>query len=212
MYFTYCFLYTDSVKADLVRRALPRAAFHAALGIVIASSVYLFPRPAVLAGLTLITVAFIVMDITRLRLPTLMKRFSTWSAPFLRRQEDSRLTGASYFLIGCLVSVLAFQRDIAVLALLFLSLGDPAATIIGIWKGRVRIWNKSIEGDAACLIVCLVISILITSIVHSPALAVGIVGAFFAAILEGLPVPINDNLTIPIGSGLGMTIVGALVG
>lgn len=200
------------MKAALVRPALPRAIFHVAAGVAIAAAFYLLPKTPVLIGLAFGTVIFIVFDLTRLRLPGLGRRFSKWFAPYLRRAEDARITGASYFLVGCLVSAVAFQRDIAMLAILFLSFGDPAATIFGLWKGHVRFWNKSFEGDAACLVVCMAISLLYIGIFHGPPLVVGIVGAFFAAVFEALPLPVNDNLTIPIGSGLIMTIVGALMG
>jgi glycerol-3-phosphate acyltransferase PlsY len=200
------------VKAELVKRALPRAIVHAAAGVAISAALYFLPETPVLIALALGTAVFIVIDLTRLRLPALGRRFLKWFAPCLRRAEDARVTGASYFLVGCLVSALAFQKEIAILAILFLSFGDPAATIFGIWKGRVRFWNKSFEGDAACLVSCLVISVLVVGISGRPALAVGFAGAFFAAIFEALPLPVNDNLTIPIGSGLAMMAVNALMG
>jgi glycerol-3-phosphate acyltransferase PlsY len=199
------------VKAAPVRRALPRAAFHAAIGIVAAACLYLLSKSLVLVLLGLGTVVFFAIDLARLNLPGLRRRFAAWFAPFLRREEDSRLTGASYYLIGCLVSVLAFPRDIAILAILFLSLGDPAATLFGMWQGRVRLWGKSLEGNAACLVVCLVISLLVAGISGSPVLLAAVAGAVTAAFFQALPLPLNDNLTIPIGSGLVMLAVSALV-
>ncbi len=199
------------MKAALIRRALPRAAIHAAVGIVVLICLYLLPRPVFLILLCVGTIGILTLDLVRLRLPVLGERLYTFFAPVLRGGEASRITGATYFLIGSLVSVLAFPRDIAILAILFLSLGDSSAAIIGIWKGRVRLWGKSLEGDAACLVVCLAISLLFASISGRPALTVALVGAVFAAIFQALPLPINDNLTIPIGSGLAMLAANSLV-
>jgi glycerol-3-phosphate acyltransferase PlsY len=204
------FRYTDSVTP--VRRALPRAAFHATAGIIMVLALYFLPRLIVQAALAFGTVVFLVMDLTRLRFPGIGRIFASLFTIYIRRAEDTRILGASYFLVGCLVSVLAFPRDIAVLAILFLSLGDPAATIIGTWKGHVRLRGKSIEGNAACLVVCLAISYLVTSITHHTGYLVGAAGAFFAALFESLPLPVNDNLTIPIGSGFSMMVLNLLTG
>jgi glycerol-3-phosphate acyltransferase PlsY len=109
------------------------------------------------------------------------------------------------------VSALAFPRGIAVLAVLFLTLGDPAAAVFGIWKGRTRFRGKSVEGDLACLVICLVIAVIVTWMLPDPLLVVGIAGAVFASLFQALPVPLNDNLTIPVGSGIGMAIISALM-
>jgi acyl phosphate:glycerol-3-phosphate acyltransferase len=208
------FLYTDNVsaRAALVRRALPRAAFHAAIGIALASALYLLPRLLVLIALALATAGLLAIELVRLRSPALKRHFSALFAPLLRREEDSRVTGGSYFLIGCLVTALAFPVNIAVLAILFLSLGDPAAALVGTWQGRTRRWGKSLEGNAACLVVCLGVALLASYVLHGPPLLVAMSGALLAAVFQALPLPINDNLTIPIGSGLGMLIVRALIG
>ena len=200
------------MKAALVRRALPRAIFHAAAGIIIVGALYTLPLPIVLAALAFGTIVFFAIDLARLRTPALQGRFTALFAPLLRKEEDRRITGASYFLVGCLLSVAAFRGEIAVMAVLFLSIGDPAATIIGIWKGRIRLWGKSIEGDAACLVVCLAIAVLVAGIVHRPPMVVSVTGAAVASLFQALRLPVNDNLTIPVGSGLSMIALSALMG
>jgi dolichol kinase len=199
------------VRKSSVRGALPRAAFHAAVGIAIAAFLFILPRLAVEITLGVITAALIALELVRLRIPAFRKRFAAWFAPLLRKEEDSTMTGSSYYLIGCLVSVLAFPREIAVPALLFLSLGDPAATIIGTWRGRVRFRGKSLEGDLACFAVCLAVAAAVNAVLHGPSLAVAFTGAVFAAIFQAMPLPLNDNLTIPVFSGLSMIITGMLL-
>ena len=109
-----------------------------------------------------------------------------------------------------MITMLAFPKHIATPAILYLSLGDPAATVIGLWKGRIRIWGRSVEGHIACLIVCLLVASVLVTTSADLALVVAFVGAFAATIIQALPLPINDNLTIPLGSALAMTIAGIL--
>jgi len=167
------------VKAASIYHAFGRGIFHAVVGLASATSLFFFPRLVVLTALAVVTVAFLTFEAARLRAPSLKQRFSVWFAPLLRAEEESKFTGSSYFLIGCLMSVLVFPRDIAILAIIFLSVGDPSATIVGMWKGRTRLWGRSVEGDVACLIVCLLAGVLVAGVLQNPPLIVAIVGAVF---------------------------------
>jgi dolichol kinase len=184
---------------------------HIAVGLVSVIGLWLFPRVIVIVALAAWAFLFLSFDVARLRIAALNAWFSKWFALFLRQDEADRLTGASYFLLGCLLTVLVFPKEIASLAILFVSLGDPAAGIVGIWKGRPRLWGKSLEGSLACLIVCLVIGILVTAIVGKPALVIAVVGAVFAVFFELLPLRLSDNITIPFGSAGVMVVMGLLV-
>lgn len=181
-----------------------------AVGLTIVAALCILPWLIMVGLLSLATVALLSLDAARLRVPSFRHRCSVWLASFLRKEEERKLTGASYFLLGSLVTVLAFPPGIASLAILFLTLGDPAATIIGIWKGRVRFWNKSLEGDIACFAVCLLVAVLVVVVRGSPKLLAAIAGAFIATIFEALPLRLNDNLTIPFGSALAMLLVNML--
>jgi dolichol kinase len=204
-------LLTGQIVLGPISRALIRAAVHIAVGLVSVIGLWLLPRVIVIVALATLAIIFLSFDVARLRIPALNVWFSKWFALFLRQDEADRLTGASYFLLGCLLTVLVFPREIASLAILFVSLGDPAAKLIGIWKGRPRLWGKSLEGSLACLIACLVVGILVTSIAGEPVLVVAIVGAVLATLFELLPLSLNDNITIPFGSAAVMVIIGLLV-
>ena len=109
---------------------------------------------------------------------------------------------------GCLLTVLVFPREIAALAIVFLALGDPAAAVVDAWKGNARLWRKSLWGDLACIAVCLLAATLVAIFFREPRLAVAITGGIFAGIFQAVPLRLNDNLTIPIGSALAMAIAG----
>jgi dolichol kinase len=199
-----------SMEPVSVRHALARGAVHATIGLVIVAALFLFPRFVVLALLAAATIVLLSLDAARLRLPSLKQWCSVWLAGLLRQEEENDLTGASYLLLGSLITLVAFPRDIACLAIVFLSLGDPTATVIGTWRGRIKLWDKSLEGYIACLIICLLVGVLVAAIWGNPPLVVAIIGAIFASIFEGLPLRLNDNLTIPIGSALAMTLVNII--
>ena len=194
-----------------IRHALRRGTFHAVVGSTPAIALFIFPRSAVLAALAVVTAVFLSLEAARLCIPSLKEWSSVWFAPLLRQEEKSKLTGSSYLLIGCLITVLAFPQDIASLAILFSSLGDPAATVIGIWKGHTRLWDKSVEGNIACLLVCLLIGTLVATILENPPLMVAIVGAILATLFQALPSRLNDNLTIPLGSAIGMMVISIVI-
>lgn len=195
-----------------LRRTRYRGLFHITAGSLPAIALLVLPRLWAQIGLTIVTILFLLFEVARLRLPSLNQWFATWSAPLLRLEEQHRFTGASYLLVGYLVAVLVFPQDIAMLAVLFASLGDPAATIVGTWKGNNKmVWGKSIEGTVACLLVCLAIGVIVATTINKPPLLVAIAGAIIATLLEALPLRLNDNLIISIGSAAVMMLVSVLV-
>lgn len=193
-----------------VGHTLRRGAFHALSGLACVFALLYLPRLTMLAALGGVTAALLAIELARLYSPSLKQRFSAWFAPLMRRREVDQLTGSSYFLASCLITVLAFPREIAALAILFLSLGDPLAAVVGTWRGRTRFWGKSLEGHLACLAVCLLIALVVSETLGEPPLAVAVSGAVIASIIQALPLAVNDNLTIPIGSAAAMLAAGAL--
>jgi dolichol kinase len=190
--------------------ALRRGAFHAVSGFSCVLALLLLPQFTMLAALGTVTVAFLSFELARLRVSSLNRRFATWCRFLLREEEVNNITGSSYFLASCLLTVVAFPKNVAALAILFLSLGDPVATIVGVWKGENRLWGKTLEGDVACFVVCVLAGFSVSACLQEPPLIIAIVGAVFAAIIQALPIKINDNLTIPIGSATAMLVASII--
>jgi len=199
-----------AVNTTALRRALRRGAFHAFIGSAIVVGVLCWDKLALLIALGAATALFLIFEAARLHLPSLNQRFLDWFAPLLRKEESARPTGSSYFMIACLITVLAFPRHIAAPAILFLSLGDPAATVIGVWRGHIRLWDKSVEGHAACLIICFLVAILLVGTLDELSLTVALAGAAIATFFQALPRMLNDNLTIPLGSAACMRLTAFL--
>ena len=88
--------------------------------------------------------------------------------------------------------------------------GDSTATVVGVWKGRIRLWARSIEGNVTCLAVCFSVGLPVANVLENLTLQMAIVGAVFATIFQALPLRVNDNLTIPIGSALAMLVTSII--
>lgn len=124
----------------------------------------------------------------------------------MRRHEADHLMGSTYFMIAALISVLLFDKLIAISALSFLVLGDAIAAIIGKKYGRIHYWEKSVEGSIACFVMCCCVGTAIMGI-QPVALLIVLSGSLAATIAEALPAPMDDNMRVPIVSGLVMQIV-----
>jgi glycerol-3-phosphate acyltransferase PlsY len=105
-------------------------------------------------------------------------------------------------MIAALLSVLVFDKPIAVSSMAFLVIGDTAAAVVGKKYGSAHYWGKSLHGSLACFFSCLVIG----AIVLGKSWVV-VAGAATATIVEALPVPMDDNMRVPIISGLIMQLV-----
>ena len=156
---------------------------------------------ATLAGLA------ILFEITRLRFPDLNRQAIRWLSPLMKTSERQSITGATWLIIASLIAFLAFDKPVAIVALLYISLGDPAAALVGSRVPGPRIAGKSPLGTLAFLIVGLsAASILMAVDVLEHHWSVG-VGAAIAALVELTPLRIDDNLTVPLISGAAMTLL-----
>jgi len=141
------------------------------------------------------------VELLKVLLPAFRAMFIRIFSPILRSQEQrGGLTGATYYLIGSFLCILLFDKTLAIVCLCFLTLGDLFAALIGKQWGRIKLFSrKSLEGSLACFIVCTAVALLIG--LHP---IVAIVGALVATLIELLPTGVDDNVTIPLISGLAM--------
>ncbi|NOZ04679.1 MAG: dolichol kinase [FCB group bacterium] len=172
---------------------------------------YLFIVPerkdmAVLLGI--LSILFFSIDVGRTRITWIRNLFRKLFDFMLRSHElEGRFTGATWVVIGSFLTVLLFPKNIAVLALFYLSFGDTAAALVGMQFGKVKFWNKSLEGTLAGLAACLLVAAFFPAV----SWAVRFSGAAGAMLIELLPIPIDDNLRIPLVSGTIMLAVSLLV-
>ena len=141
------------------------------------------------------------VELLKVLVPAFRGVFNRIFSPMLRSQERrGGLTGATYYLIGSFLCILLFDKTLAIVCLCFLTLGDLFAALIGKQWGRIKLFSrKSLEGSLACFVVCTGIALLIG--LHP---VVAVVGALVATLIELLPTGVDDNVTIPLISGLAM--------
>jgi len=169
-------------------------------------------KGALLLTLGVITGIFIIWEIARFASPSVNRWMMSHLGVILKEEERHRLTGTTYLLLSSLAVFLLFEKYVAITSLLFLSVGDLMATVIGGKFGRRIVFNKSLEGSCTCLASCLLIGVVMTRVSPAIVMPVAIAGAVSATIVELLPIPIDDNLTIPIFSAGIMTLAALYFG
>ncbi|WP_413291708.1 diacylglycerol/polyprenol kinase family protein [Bdellovibrio sp. HCB185ZH] len=132
--------------------------------------------------------------------------------PIMRQSEVKKLAGTTFLLSGVLIVYVIFPRPIVALTLLFLAFADPIASYFGILYGKDKIFgHKSIQGFMAAFFVCAALTLAfllyhnyLTDRVIVVSLLAGLVGAFAELIPIG---KLDDNLTLPLMSAVGLSIL-----
>ncbi len=183
---------------------LGRKLFHFFGGLGLLSLYYASGRKTALQLYGMLAVLVLAVEIARLKIPAWNRFLYTYFRSFVRENEERRLTGTVPYILGVGLSLWAFSAPAASTAICFLAFGDVAATTIGQRFGRMKIGNKSLEGTVAFVIAALFGGYLLSFAELGISSGVMILGALVAAGVELLPLPLNDNLTIPLIAGAAM--------
>ncbi|OGN90239.1 MAG: hypothetical protein A2Z74_06475 [Chloroflexi bacterium RBG_13_46_9] len=176
-----------------------RGLVHLVVGLSIGIACFQLSRPVLLSILIPVTIAWLLTDILRMSFARLSVIFTVVFAPFLRDYEKSRLTGASFLLMGCSLSYVIFDKEIAALAISFLAVGDPLAHFVRDRLSKSRIVFQSAGEAAACFIACITIGLLWQHYANLTLDVITIsIGAVTAAVVQSLSLPLDDNFTIPL--------------
>lgn len=155
---------------------------------------YTTPRIAILAMTALL---LLLLEIEYVRLEHRPKIAEIFDSLF-RRHEKTRVSGAVFLVIACVISFSAFDYWIAFLAVSMAVFGDLAAAIIGQIFGKTKFYkNKTYVGTLACLVMNIVVGLLTL-----PSLPILIFGmAVTATLFEAFTRKLDDNLTVPLFAG-----------
>lgn len=164
--------------------------------VAIPRETYLF----ILGGLLAVEIFF---ELARLRVASFQGFIERHFGGLLRTEERYQLSGIFWMLLGVMVTMSLLQSiPLATAALLYLVLGDTAASLIGMrvqgpaWPGS----KKTLSGSAACFLFCFFIGMIILQPIHGWGAV--FVGALVATIVESGVFRVNDNFTIPVVSAL----------
>lgn len=193
-----------SFSAELVRKGIHLFALTIPIGYIFVS------LPLAIFWVGLSTAVSFFIDFSRFRKWMLWSWLANIMGSIFREHEmKGGLSGATYILVTALVTIIVFPKTIAIAALTFIIIGDTAAAIVGRRYGKHRlIGRKSLEGSAACLISLSLISVIIPGLPYQA----GFAGAAAATLTELLSGKVDDNLTVPMVSGIVMIIVMRLMG
>jgi len=147
---------------------------------------------------------YIVSEVARLQginFPILST--TTWKAAN-KPEYYEFATAPIFFALGIMFSLILFPAPAGYACVAILTLGDGFATIFGRKFGSVSFpfnKGKNVEGSVFGFLFASVGAMLFVDPVKA------LVGAALGMFMECLPLPLSDNLTIPLASGLVLTVI-----
>lgn len=183
-----------------------RRVFHAVNGLALAA--VLGPlgvaHPTGAAALAVILGLLLAVDAVRLARPranvAFFRRFRWLASP----RDERRPASSTWYVAGVLLALLVFPPEAALVGVLVLALADPAANLVGRLWGRVAFGDGTVSGTATFVLVGSLAALPVTT----PGLALG--AATAAALVERIPWPLDDNLTIPLAAGAAAWALGGV--
>jgi dolichol kinase len=160
-------------------------------------------RKIALSILAILTLVAVSIEVARHLVPAFGALFRRVVGFMVRDAEFGRVTGATYVLVGGLLTIWLFPKPVAVAVLLVATFADAAASLVGINFGRSKFLGKSPAGSFAFFLTAL--AVLWLTLPHMKGVAFA--AAIFATFVEALPslkigkVELNDNLMIPLLTG-----------
>jgi dolichol kinase len=172
--------------------------------------------------------AFTGVELLRFRSVFVQTMFYRVSGAALRPEEAKKMTGATYIVYSALLCSIVFVNhpSISFMALCAFIWGDAAAALVGQAAGRTKIGKKSLEGSLACFALCMalftggyrLVPHLLDEWQGRAPLLLALVGSLCITIMELFParitknVSINDNLTVPVLTGIALQLLYPVLG
>ena len=159
-----------------------------------------------------IALAGFAADFIRNRIPAFNSLVIKLMGPLMRRSEREGVSGLPFYALGVSLSLFFYPRDIAIVSSMFLVFSDPLSSFFGVLYGKDKILpNKSLQGAVAGFFTCYLITLFYamnSSTLGTHILVFSIIAGVIGAASELISAfNIDDNLTIPVLSGLGLTLL-----
>ncbi len=152
----------------------------------------------------------LAMEASRFRVGVFNRLFMLVFAPILKQSEDSQISGATWFLIAAFFSFYFYGPEVALPVLLFVAVGDPAAALVGARTPGPRFWDKSPGGGVGFVAAALAAWAVLCGLGPGEWSWAVVIAAVVAALVELSPLPVDDNLTVPLIAGAVMTLAISL--
>ena len=178
------------------RNEVYRKMIHFGSAVFPISYYYSLSREQMLWLLGGLSTLFLFGELLRMNVEPFKRFFKLIFSAVVRESEDHTITGATTVFIAGFLTVMIFERPLAIFAMLILSLADATAALIGRKWGNHSLFEKSVEGTMTFLIVAMALAFLLPDLPRFGAVA----AAGIATIAEVLPSPIDDNLIVPLSA------------
>jgi len=199
---------TDNVlqvsSPAISRSARIRETIHIGSFLVPFVCIYLLGNYLVSSLVLILTLLYIISEVARL----LGINFPILSAITWRAANKPELyefaTAPIFFALGIVFSLILFPASASYASIAILTLGDGFANIFGRKFGSVTFpfnKGKNVEGSIFGFLFASVGAMIFVDPVKA------FVGAAVGMLIECLPLPISDNLAIPLASGLVLTLI-----
>ncbi|MDQ7040943.1 MAG: phosphatidate cytidylyltransferase [Rhodothermus sp.] len=186
---------TLSYQGELLRKALHLLALAIPIGLLHVS------RPTALAVLWPLALAALGADVLRARWPAFHRVIRRFFGYMMRPEElpppgsPLVINGATWVLLSSALLATLFPLSLAATAFALFMVGDAVAAIVGRRFGR-HYWpdsRRTVEGSLAFFgAALLTVWFFPVPFIH------GVLAALLATLLEALPLPLNDNLRVPL--------------
>jgi len=191
-------------RSYLSRNEILRATIHIGSFLITLICKYLLNPHMVSLIVFLITAVYVISEILRIRginLP--ITSTITWKTA--KKPELYEFTTAPiFFALGIILSLTLFDTPINYVVITILTLGDGFATTFGRTIGRTTFpinKGKTVEGSIGGFLFAFLGALLFINPIKA------LLGAATGILVELLPLPLNDNLTIPLTAGAILTLI-----
>jgi len=194
---------------ERIRLEIKRQSLHILFGLLLIALIYndlLTPLPLLAAVIIALIGSFFIKK-------TKPKAIYRLLEPIERKENIETLPGKGLiaYLVGALIAITLFEKDIALASIMILTLGDSFSRLIGPFGKIKHPFNntKFLEGVIAGIIAASLGAMLFVT----PSEA--ITASFFAMLLEGIDLKlfklkIDDNITIPLIAGIVIWLIRIL--
>ena len=173
---------------------------------------YLFNTKAnTLYFLILCLALILIIEFSRKKKSAISILFNKYLGNVVREYEKNSLMSATYLTASAFLTIILFDKNIAILALLIGCICDTNAALFGMKFGKIYFYNnKSLEGTFAFIFSGLIILFFYNIYIQSELYIIGIIAVIIASITEHVTPTKFDNLTIPLSAGISITLLALL--
>jgi len=169
--------------------------------------------PVLSAVLGVFSVAYIIMFITAFYVISELTIMEKKSLPIISSITRHAVTPEEmyefraapiFFAFGILLTLILFPRPASSAAIVIFALGDSTASLFGKMFGKRTLFfnkGKTLEGSLIGFAFAFSAATLFVTPLNAA------LGAAIAMLIESLPLPINDNLAIPLVTGALLTLI-----